>query len=80
VDYKYNFNMSRFGILDHLLLSDITFDKSVISHHVIHDVDNFSYHGRLKMHAACCTKYVLTKHRSPHFVVSLSGLVITDPP
>jgi len=33
VDYTYNFNMSRFGILDHFVLSGIIFDKSVINHH-----------------------------------------------
>jgi len=44
VDYTYDFNIRRFGILDHFLLSGILFDKSVISHHVIHDVDNFSDH------------------------------------
>jgi len=36
--------MSRFGILDHFVLSGIIFDKSIISNHVIHDVDNFSDH------------------------------------
>jgi len=36
--------MSRFGISDHFVLSGIIFDKSVISQHVIHDVDNFSDH------------------------------------
>jgi len=36
--------MSRFGILNHFVLSGIIFDKSVLSNHVIHDVDNFSVH------------------------------------
>jgi len=44
VDYTYNFNMSRFGILNHFLLSGIIFDNSVISHHVMHNLDNFSDH------------------------------------
>jgi hypothetical protein len=46
VDYTYNFNMSIFGILDNFLLSSILFDKSVISYHAMHDVDNLSDHER----------------------------------
>jgi len=53
VYYTCNFNMSRFGILDHFFV-DIIFDKSVISHHVIHDVDNFSDHKPI-----LCFSYVL---------------------
>jgi len=34
--------MSRFGILDHFSLSGFIYDKSVISHQVMHDVDNVS--------------------------------------
>jgi len=37
VYYTYNYNTRRFSIL-----SGIIFDMSVISHHIMHDVDNFS--------------------------------------
>ena len=44
IDYSYNFNMSRFNVLDHFLLSDMLFDKSIDSISVSHDVDNLSDH------------------------------------
>jgi hypothetical protein len=31
IDYSYNFNMSRFNVLDHFMLSDTLYDKSVES-------------------------------------------------
>jgi len=40
IDYTYNFDMIRFNVLDHFLLSDIIFYTAV----VLHDVDNISDH------------------------------------
>jgi hypothetical protein len=47
VDYTYNFNMSRFSVLDHFLLSGVLFENSVDSTRVIHDTDNPSDHEPL---------------------------------
>jgi endonuclease/exonuclease/phosphatase (EEP) superfamily protein YafD len=42
IDYSYHFNMSRFSVLDHYLLSGTQYNKSVESIHVLHDADNLS--------------------------------------
>ena len=44
IDYSYHFNMSRFSVLDHYLLSGTLYNKSVESIHVLHDADNLSDH------------------------------------
>ena len=44
VDYTYNFNMDRFNVLDHLILSGTLFDDALVSVDVIHDGDNLSDH------------------------------------
>ena len=44
IDYSYNFNMSRFSILDHFLLSETLYTNSVDNITVMHDVDNMSDH------------------------------------
>ena len=44
VDYSYHFNMARFSILDHFILSQGLFDNSVESVSSVHDVDNLSDH------------------------------------
>jgi hypothetical protein len=44
IDYSYHFNMTRFGVLDHFLLSGTLFSKSVEQAYVIHDPDNTSDH------------------------------------
>ena len=44
IDYSYHFNMSRFNVLDHFLLSGTLYNKSVERIHVLHDVDNLSDH------------------------------------
>ena len=53
IDYTYNFSMTRFNILDHFLLSEVLFNTSVTSAHVLHEVDNTSDHDpillRLKL-------------------------------
>ena len=44
VDYTYQFNMSRFNVLDHLIVSEFMFVNSVKQKLVIHDVDSLSDH------------------------------------
>ena len=44
VDYTYHFNMSRFSILDHFLLSSALFNYLTTSVTVIHDINNLSDH------------------------------------
>lgn len=44
IDFSYHFNMNRFSVLDHFLLSDVVFCSSVVSAHVLHHVDNLSDH------------------------------------
>jgi len=65
VDNTYNFNMIRFGIFDHFVLSDIIFVKSVISHHVMHDVDNFSDHEPIVLQL-CPEIKILGVHERVH--------------
>jgi len=42
IDYSYNFNMSRFSILDQFLLSGFLFNYCVVEASVLHSVDNTS--------------------------------------
>ena len=44
IDYTYNFDMKRFSILDHFILSDTLFDNCVYSASVLHEVNNLSEH------------------------------------
>jgi hypothetical protein len=44
IDYSYNFNMCRFNVLDHFLLSGTLYNKSVEVVHVLHDIENLSDH------------------------------------
>jgi len=44
IDYSYNFNTSRFSILDHFLLSGSLFNHYVVEACVLHNVDNTSDH------------------------------------
>jgi exonuclease III len=57
IDYTYNFNMERFSILDHFLLSGILFSEAVVNAYVIHDIDNTSDHEpvvlQLSLQARC---------------------------
>jgi len=58
--------MGRFGILDHFLLSDIIFDKYVISNHIIglHDVDYFSDHEPIVLQL--CPEIILGVNERVH--------------
>ena len=57
IDYTYNFNMDRFNILDHFLVSGTIFSRSVVNAYAIHDVDNTSDHDpvvlQLSLEARC---------------------------
>jgi exonuclease III len=44
VDYTYNFDMQRFSILDHFILSGTLFDDCISSASVLHNVNNLSDH------------------------------------
>jgi len=44
IDYSYHFNMGRFQVLDHYLLSGTLYNNSIESVHVLHDADNLSDH------------------------------------
>lgn len=44
IDYTYNFNMNRFSILDHFILSGTLFEDCVSDASVLHDIDNLSDH------------------------------------
>ena len=50
VDYTYQFNMSRFSIIDHFLLSKTLFTKAVDRVCSLHDTDNMSDHEPVVLH------------------------------
>jgi len=58
IDYTYNFNMERFNILDHFLLSDTLFNLGVDSANVIHNVDNTSDHDPIVVRLIFDVKYI----------------------
>jgi len=47
IDYSYNFNTSRFSILDHFMLSGSLFNHCVVEACVLHSVDNTSDHDSI---------------------------------
>ena len=50
VDYTYQFNMSRFSIIDHFLLSKTLFTKAFDRVCSLHDTDNMSDHEPVVLH------------------------------
>jgi endonuclease/exonuclease/phosphatase family metal-dependent hydrolase len=44
IDYSYHFNMCRFNVLDHFLLTGTLYNKSIEAVHVFHDAENLSDH------------------------------------
>ena len=50
VDYTYNFNMHRFSIIDHFLVSEALFDEAITQMYVKHEIDNRSDHDPIFMH------------------------------
>jgi hypothetical protein len=49
VNYTYNFNMSRFSILDHFILSSLLYNGCIAHVSVSQDIDNLSYHEPLML-------------------------------
>ena len=49
IDYTYKFNMLRFSILDHFILSGTLFEESVTGVSVLHEVDNLSDHDPISL-------------------------------
>ena len=50
IDYTYHFNMLRFNVLDHFLLSGDLFDTCICRVSVMHDIENASDHEPLILH------------------------------
>jgi len=67
-DYTYNFNMSRFNILDHFILSGTLFDACVSDASVLHDVDNISDHDPIFLDLSINVESVALSKRAfaPH--------------
>lgn len=68
IDYTYNFDMIRFSILDHFLLSGTIFNKSLYRAYVIHDVDNTSDHEPIVLQLLLEAKHIGFRARThtPH--------------
>ena len=58
IDYSYNFNMSRFNVLDHFILSGILFENAIMSVDAIHCGDNLSDHEPIVMNLRLDNKLV----------------------
>lgn len=63
IDYTYNFDMCRFSILDHFLLSGLIFDESVNQISVLHSVDNISDHDPIVLHLALVCLHLIVNDR-----------------
>jgi len=50
--------MIRFNILEHFLLSDIIFNTSAVSAHVLHDIDNILNHEPIILQLCLQFKYL----------------------
>ena len=72
VDYTYQFNMSRFSVLDHFIIPGALFDTAVGSVHAEHNVDNRSDHEPLFLrlnissYYTSCTNKVFTRKVAWH--------------
>jgi len=58
VDYTYNFNMSRFNLLDHFIVSGTLFHTAVELVSVMHDGDNISDHEPLCIELNLCSEVI----------------------
>jgi len=58
IDYTFNFDMSRFNVLDHFLLSGVLYEKCVQTAYVDHAVDNLSDHDPILLHLDLDVQYV----------------------
>lgn len=64
IDYSYNFNMSRFSVVDHFLLSGTLSELCVNSVCVVHDVDNLSDHEPIILKLDLDTQYLSFRKRA----------------
>jgi len=58
IDYSYQFNMCRFNVLDHFLLSSNLYNKSIDELCVLHDADNLSDHEPIVLQLLLDTRCV----------------------
>jgi exonuclease III len=58
IDFSYNFNMTRFSIVDHFLLSGTLFDESITNITVSHDIDNTSDHDPIMLKMSLNVIYI----------------------
>jgi len=63
IDYTYNFNMDRFSILDHFVVSGTLFDECILGVSVLHDVDNISDHDPILLNVSIDCKFIATCER-----------------
>jgi endonuclease/exonuclease/phosphatase family metal-dependent hydrolase len=63
IDYTYNFNMSRFSVLDHFILSGTLYDECISSAFVLHEVDNVSDHDPVFMSLGMDAKLIALSTR-----------------
>jgi hypothetical protein len=68
IDYSYNFNMERFKVLDHFLLSSTVFENLIDCAYATHDADNTSDHDPIIMKLLVDSNYAGFGERSylPH--------------
>lgn len=64
IDFTYLFNMNRFRMLDHSLLSATAFDTADKSACAIHDVDNTSDHKPIALVLQLQTHHLRTRENS----------------
>jgi len=69
-DYTCNFNLSRFNVLDHFLLTSFIFHNSVSGTFAIHDVDNIPDHDPVALQLALDMKCIglHNKTHTPHIL------------
>jgi len=58
IDYSYHFDLRKFSVLDHFLLSETLFNTSVSSVHVVHDIDNTSDHEPIVLQLCLQIKFI----------------------
>jgi len=58
IDYTYNFDMSRFNVLDHFLLSGVLYENCVQKAYVLHDIDNLSDHDPIQLELGLNLQYI----------------------
>jgi exonuclease III len=63
IDYTYNFNMSRFSVIDHFILSGTLYDECISSLSVLHEADNMSDHDPLFMELKIDAKFITQSSR-----------------